>query len=129
MKTSKRVLCLAVLLVWALSLGRAQTTLVVQEGVVVSRSLSGYVNVGLQKTIVGGITVELCSSDWKTVLASTKTDPNGYFSFQKPPGSLFYLRFSSPGLNPFQVTVRVSKHAARDLTIHDECRHMKPRGV
>jgi hypothetical protein len=85
---------------------------------VVSRTLSGHANIGLAKEVAKGITVELCSSDWKTVLASTKTSDSGYFSLEKPPGNLFYLRFSSPGVNPFQLRVRINKHAAHDLTIH-----------
>jgi hypothetical protein len=86
--------------------------------VIVSRSLSGHVNIGLGKVAGKGVTVELCSPDWKTVLASAKTDDNGYFSLEKPPGKLFHLRFSSPGVNPLQVKVRLSKHAAQDLSIH-----------
>jgi hypothetical protein len=96
----------------------AQTTLVVQEAEIVSRSLSGHVNIGLEKAVGKGVTVELCSPAWKRVLASTKTDGTGYFSLEKARGHLFYLRFSSPGVNPFQVKVRIRKHGARDLSIH-----------
>jgi hypothetical protein len=98
--------------------GLAQTTLITQEGVVLTRSLSGHVNVGLEKVPAKGVTVELRSSDWRTVLASTRTDDNGYFSLKKPPGKLLNIRLSAPGLNPFQLQVRISKHATRDLTIH-----------
>ena len=125
MKISGFILCLVVLLLSTSRLGVAQNTLVIQKSVVISRSLSGYVNLGLEKVsgesdkVAGkGVMVELRSPDWKTVLASTKTDDNGYFSFQAHPGKLHYLQFSSPGLNPLQVKVRVSKRATHDLVIH-----------
>jgi hypothetical protein len=49
MKNSKWTICLVYFLLWSLSLVEAQTTLVVQEAEIVSRSLSGHVNIGLQK--------------------------------------------------------------------------------
>jgi hypothetical protein len=103
---------------WVVGSALAQTQLVVQEDVIVSRSLSGHVNIGLEKVAGKGVTVELCSPDWKTVLASAKSDDAGYFSLEKPPGKLFNLRFSAPGVNPLQVKVRLSKHATHDLSIH-----------
>jgi len=69
--------------------GQAQTKRVMREGVQVSRSLSGHVNVGLEKSPAKGITVEIRSTDWKMVLASTVTDDNDYFSFGERPGKLF----------------------------------------
>lgn len=119
MKSSKWLLWFVILVFWFAGSARGQTQLFVQEGVLVSRSLSGHVNIGLDKVAGKGVTVELCSDDWKKVLASTKTDDNGYFSFEKPPGKLFHLRFSSPGVNPLQVKARLSKHAAKDeLSVH-----------
>jgi hypothetical protein len=118
MNKSKWLPCLVVFCFWAAWSAQAQTDLVVQEGVIVTRSLSGHVNIGLEKLVGRGVTVELCGPDWKTVLASTKTDDNGFFSLEKPPGRLFHLRFSFPGVNPLQVKVRLSKHAAQDLNIH-----------
>jgi hypothetical protein len=118
MKNQTLPLLIVVLFTLAAWSGQAQTTIVTQDGVIISRSLSGHVNVGLERTAAKGITVELCGSDWKTVLASTKTDNNGYFSFEKPPGKLFYMRLSSPGLNPLHLRVRVNKRAAHDLTLH-----------
>jgi hypothetical protein len=118
MKNSKWLACLLVLpfcVAWSV---QAQTQLVVQEGVIVSRSLSGHVDVGLEKMAGKGVTVELCSPDWSTVLASTKTDDNGQFSLVPPEGKLFHLRFSSPAVNPLQVKVRINKHWAHDLNIH-----------
>jgi hypothetical protein len=118
MKISRKLLIFAVLSQLVVRSAQAQTGLIIQKDVIVSRTLSGHANIGLAKEVAMGITVELCNSDWKAVLASTKTDDNGYFSMEKPPGKLFYLRFSSPGVNPFRLKVRISKHAAHDLTIH-----------
>jgi len=109
---------LVILVFWFAALAQGQTQVVVQKGVLLSRSLSGHVNIGLEKVVGKGVMVELCSPDWKKVLASTKTDDNGYFSLEKPPGNLFHLRFSSPGVNPLRVKVRLSKHTAQALSIH-----------
>jgi hypothetical protein len=79
MKNSTWLACLLVLLFWPACSVQAQTQLVVQEGVTVSRSLSGHVNIGLAKAAGSGVTVELRSPDWK-----------------------------SPGMNPLQVKVRPS---------------------
>lgn len=125
MKSSKWPVWLVMLVFWCAGSAQGQTQLVVQEGVLVSRSLSGNVNIGLEKVEGKGVTVELCSPDWKKVLTSTKTDDNGYFSLEKFPGKLFQLRFSSPGVNPLQVKVRLSKHAAQDLKHSSEHRHMR----
>src|SRR6266700_4115809 len=94
----------------------AQYILIEQKRVEVSRSLSGHVNVGMESP-AENVTVELRSPDWNKVLASTKTDKVGYFSFGNVPGELFYVHFSSPGINPFQLRVRIKKSAKRDLTI------------
>ncbi len=118
MKSSIWFSCLAILLFWPVWSAQAQTQLVVREGVIVSQSLSGHVNIGLERAAGKGVTVELCSADWKTVLASARTDDKGYFSLEKPVGKLFHLRFSSTGVNPLLVQVRISKNAGHDLSIH-----------
>jgi hypothetical protein len=103
----------------AVGLARAQSTVIVQEKVSVSRTLTGHADIGLDKLPADGITVELCSSDWQTVLASTKTDKGGHFAFEKPKSSeLFYVRLSAPGVNPYQLRVRIKRHGAKKLTIH-----------
>jgi 5-hydroxyisourate hydrolase-like protein (transthyretin family) len=60
------------------------TMRVVQKEISVSRALAGHVLVQGTDAPADGVTVELCSSDWKTVLASTKTDEKGRFSLVKP---------------------------------------------
>lgn len=118
MNSSKWVVLLVMLVFCFAASAQGQAQLVIQKRVLVSRSLSGHVNIGLETVVGTGVTVEVCSPDWKKVLASTKTDDNGYFSLEKPPGKLFHLRFSSPGVNPLHVKVRLDKHATQDLTIH-----------
>jgi len=119
MKTQKLLILIFVLSHLAASSAQAQGAVLIQkEGVVVSRSLSGHVDIGLENALGNGVTVELCSPDWKTVLASTKTDDKGYFSLKKPRGKLFYMRLSSYGVDPYQLRVRVSKLARHNLLIH-----------
>jgi hypothetical protein len=102
-----------------LGFGRAQATLIVQEKVSVSRTLAGQVNVGLAEEPAKGVTVELCSPNWNTVITSVKTDDQGHFSLEKPTTKkLFYLRLSAPGINPYQLRVRIQKHGHPELTIH-----------
>jgi hypothetical protein len=55
---------------------------VVQKQTSASRTLAGHAQIGGTDVPANGVTVELCSSNWKTVLASTKTDEKGYFSLE-----------------------------------------------
>ena len=95
------------------------TMRVVQKEISVSRALAGHVLVQGTDAPAGGVMVELCSSDWKTVFTSTKTDERGYFSLKKPAtGKLFYIRVSARGMDIYELRVRLDKHVADDLTIH-----------
>jgi hypothetical protein len=107
-------------LVLLLSAGTGHsTTLVVQKEISVSRALAGQVEVQGTDLPASGVTVEIRSPDWKTVLASTKTDEKGFFSLEKQAtGKLFYIRISAPGMDIYQLRVRIEKHAAQELTIH-----------
>lgn len=94
------------------------TELIVQKGVSVSRSLAGQVFVGTEEPL-SGVTVELCSPDWKDVIASAKTDNKGHFSLEPITRSkLFYVRVSAPNMNIYQLRVRIDKHAEQGLNIH-----------
>lgn len=94
------------------------TTLVVQKEISVSRDLAGHVLVQGTDAPASGVIVELCSSDWKTVLASTKTDKDGHFSLKRPAsGKLFFVRVSASGMDIYELRIRVDKHAPGDLTI------------
>ena len=85
-----------------------------QKEISISRALAGHVLVRGTDEPASGVTVELCSPDWKTVLKSTKTDQKGQFSLE-PPGrrKLFYIRLSAPGMDIYQLRVRIDKHATR----------------
>ena len=116
MKSLGRSVLLGCALTLAASIGHS-TQLVVQKEISVSRALAGHALVWGTKP-APGVTVELCNSDWKSVLTSTKTDENGHFSLEKPPtGRLFSIRLSAPGMDPYQLRVRIRLRAAPELTI------------
>lgn len=116
--TILRQLAFSVLVLF-FSAGTGHATIrIVQQEISVSRALTDHVLVKGTDAPAGGVTVELCSSGWKAVLASTKTDEKGHFSLEKPAsGKLFYLRVSAPGMDIYELRVRIDKHAADDLTI------------
>ncbi len=94
------------------------TELAIQNEVSVSHALAGRTIAWGTDEPISGATVELCSSDWKTVFKSTKTDENGHFELEQPAtGKLFYIRVSAPGMNMYGLRVRLKKHAAKELTI------------
>ncbi len=107
-------------ILFLLAVGTGHTTTVVgQKEISVSRVLAGHAYVQGTTIPAVGLAVELCSADWKTVLASSKIDENGYFALQKPAsGKLFRLRLSAPGMDIYKLRVRIEKHAAQELTIH-----------
>jgi hypothetical protein len=107
-------------LVLLLAVGTGYPTVrVTQETISVSRALAGHVLVRGTDETASGVTVELCSSDWKTVTASTKTDEKGHFSLEPHAnGKLFYIRVSAPGMDIYELRVRINKHSAQELTIH-----------
>jgi hypothetical protein len=119
MKTQKLLLLVVLLSSLAAQSGRAQRQVQI-ERIFVSASLSGHIYMVLSRVPADGVTVELCSSAWQAVIASTKTDASGYFALAKPPGSLFYMRVSSYGLQTLRIRVRIKKHATKDLTLEVE---------
>jgi 5-hydroxyisourate hydrolase-like protein (transthyretin family) len=109
---------LALVLLLAVGTGYS-TERVMQKKISVSRALAGHVLVRGTDEPESGVTVELCSSDWKTVITSTKTDEKGHFSLERPAtGKLFYIRVSAPGMDIYELRVRIDKHATQELTIH-----------
>jgi len=118
MRMPKQFVLLTLLLFLTMETGHS-TMRVVQKKISVSRALAGHVLVQGTDEPANGVTVELRSSDWKTVLASTKTDEKGYFSLEKPAaGKLCYIRVSAPGMDIYDLRVRINKQAAQELTIH-----------
>jgi 5-hydroxyisourate hydrolase-like protein (transthyretin family) len=101
------------------TMGAHATIRVVQKKVSVSRALAGHVAVLGTEEPASGVTVGLCSPDWKKIIATTKTDDEGHFSLEKLANTrLFYLRVSAPGMDIYQLRVRIEKHAAEELKIH-----------
>jgi hypothetical protein len=96
--------------------GFGQNSLIVLEKVVLARSLVGRVVVG-EETAADNVTVDLCGPDWRTVIASTKTDRDGYFSFKTSEQKTWWVRISAEGINTMELRVRTNKHAAQDLII------------
>lgn len=117
MKSLGRSALLGCALILAVRIGHP-TELVEQKETSFSRALAGHAFVWGTNEPVSGVTVELCSSDWKSVLTSTKTDESGHFSLEKPAnGKLFYIRLSAPGMNSYRLRVRIRAQAAPELTI------------
>ena len=117
MRIPHRLVMLALVLLLAVGTGYS-TTLVVQKEVSVSRALAGHVLVRGSDEPARGVTVELRSPDWQTVLASTKTDEQGHFLLEEPKtGKLFYIRVSAPGMDIYELRVRIKKQATQELTI------------
>jgi len=113
-----RFVMLALVLLLVVGTGYS-TERVMQKKISVSRALAGHVLVRGTDEPASGVTVELCSSDWKTVITSTKTDEKGHFSLERPAtGKLFYIRVSAPGMDIYELRVRIDKHATQELTIH-----------
>jgi hypothetical protein len=55
-----------------------------------------------------GVQVIEMSSDWKTVLRTTKTDSNGkWFLAPVEKQQIYYLRFLTDGFNPLQVRIKL----------------------
>lgn len=95
------------------------TQIVIQKWVSVSQSLAGQVVVGGTGEPASDVTVELRSPGWKEAIATVKTDSNGRFSLQPVEKSkLFYLRVSAPGMDIYQLRVRIDKHTGQVLNIH-----------
>jgi len=113
----QRLLLLGLVFIFAMSTGSA-TMKVVQKNISFSRRLAGHVHVLGTDESVNGATVDLYTSDWKTVVVSTKTDDKGYFSLDKiAREQLFYIRVSAPGMDVYDLRVRIEKQAAQELTI------------
>jgi 5-hydroxyisourate hydrolase-like protein (transthyretin family) len=117
MRTAKRFVLLTLVVFVAVSTGYS-TMRVVQKEISTSRVLAGHVLVQGTDEPADGVTVELCSSDCKTVLMSTKTDEKGHFSLEQPAtGKLFHVRVSAPGMDIYELRVRLRKQSTQEMTI------------
>jgi hypothetical protein len=67
---------------------------------------------------VSGVVVEDRDSTFTHVLASTKTDANGYFAFPKAKkGTTHYPHLNNYGFDPMQITVQLGWFAKCNLRI------------
>jgi len=122
MSASKALLCLGLVVFCRTPCGHAQN-MIEETRVFTSSSLAGRADMGSGTDFApaAGVTVELCTPRWQSVLASTQADKNGHFAFERPKtGNLFYLRFHAVGVKWYQLRVRTKKHGAKELTIHLE---------
>lgn len=95
------------------------TMRVVQKEVTVSRALAGRIYVKGTSMPARDVTVELCTAGWKTVLATTRTDAQGYFVLKVSNSKkLFYVRLSAPGMDIYELRVRIDKNVSQDLTLY-----------
>lgn len=95
-----------------------QTEIIVLEEPLESQYLSGVVQVGDAPEGAKGVLVELCSTEWKSVKASKRTDKNGRFKFRNPArDDIQYLRLSFPGAHTLQVKVRITKVGPKKLAL------------
>ena len=68
---------------------------------------------------VEGVLVEDCDATFTRILASTRTDREGRFTFSKAKsGSTHYLILSMNGFNPMHVTVRIRHLAHTGVLVH-----------
>lgn len=104
--------------------GALQTTEIEQAGVVNVKALEGHVDFASTGLAAKGVLVELCKPNWKAVIASTRTDERGYFSFKTPKSAgISHLRLSAPGVNTYKMRVRIKPHGAQNSTYIFPWRH------
>lgn len=116
-KLSSQIVLLGIVLLFAVGVGHS-TMRVVQKEISVSPALAGHAYVRGTNAPAADIEVDLCSPDWKTVIASTTTDKKGYFSLETPKiGDVFYIRMSAPGMDIYELRVRISRHSTKELTV------------
>jgi hypothetical protein len=82
------------------------------------KSLSGPVSLGRSPEGIKGVLVESCSRDWKTVIASTHTDENGYFVFPNAcANKTYFLRLSLSGAHTLLIKAKISNASDKELAI------------
>ncbi len=81
-----------------------------------SNSLSGIV-LDPSHAPVARALVERCGKDWKSCFAQVQTDERGHFSWPEAKRGKHFLRISSPGFDPTQITVIVDKGTKADVQL------------
>ncbi len=96
-----------------------QNAEIVETRIRTTQTLSGTVRPMDPKEMgLEGVLVEDCSPDWKQVVASTRTDGNGHFSFPNAnKKNVHYLRFSMPGINTSLIKAKITPSGDKELSI------------
>jgi hypothetical protein len=81
-----------------------------------SSSLSGTV-LDASGTPLERALVERCGKDWKSCFAQVQTDERGHFSWSDAKKGKHFLKISSPGFNPTQITVIVHNNTKADVQL------------
>jgi Carboxypeptidase regulatory-like domain len=67
--------------------------------------------------VLGSVTVEERSEDWKKVLRTTETDGKGRFRFPARSNTVYYLEFSRSGFNWVRLTLQLDKKAKPGIMV------------
>jgi hypothetical protein len=113
------LLAIACLLFFSLR-AMAQTEIVEIENLQFAKSVAGIVT-DPSHAVIGSVTVEERSEDWKRVLRTTETDDRGRFRFRsRSKGrfrfpargtTVYYLEFSRSGFNWVRLKLQLDKKA------------------
>jgi hypothetical protein len=100
-----------------MALACAQANMTIEYRLKNIRHLAGIVTY-TDGAIVPGAIVADCDSTYKHVLASTKTDANGRFSFSHAKlGSRHYIKVDYPNFNEVHMPVKIWPFAKADLKV------------
>ena len=107
----------AIYLFAAPTCARAQGNMTIEYKVRDARELAGLV-IDSRGAAVPGALVADCDPKYRHVLASTKTDRKGRFTFpQAEPGSKHYLKVDSPGFDEVHAPVRIWPSAKSEISV------------
>ena len=88
----------------------AQTEIVEIEEPQFAKSVAGIVT-DPSGAVIGSVTVEERTDDWKKVLRTTETDDKGRFRFPARTKPVYYLEFSRSGFNRVRLKLQLDKKA------------------
>lgn len=100
------------------SLAHGARELVILDGYQTAQRLEGVV-LDPSGGPIAEMTVSDNTSDWKTILRSTRTDSKGRFHFSRQSGkTIYYLRFDHQLFNPLELKLKLDKNTPqRGITV------------